>query len=344
MNTARAMSSQVSCSVMVGRCFRALRSCGSGLIASLALVTAPGTMLAADQDESTNEPVRINEPLDFGFIKKPLGQLIQLESHKLHLFCEGQGEVTVLLEAGLGGNSLEWTSVQHSLAEYARTCSYDRGGYAWSDPSPYARDARQLAREANEMLEVAGIDGPLILVGHSFGGFVIRELEHLRHGQVVGLVLVDASHEDQFTRMETPGGRSMMPRGTNFVISPIDVPDTLPIDVRRKLQAFSRMRKTYAATHGEMVGFRESAAQVKEDRTLLDLPVRVMLRGLDPYEGNGKRPGRNALWRELQEDLLSLSGSSALVVAEGSGHFIHADEPERVVSTIREVIDAYQGQ
>ncbi|MEE9321028.1 MAG: alpha/beta hydrolase [Granulosicoccus sp.] len=300
-------------------------------------------------------------PLDFNFVKSPTGQLIQLETHRLHLDCRGEGSVTVLLEAGLGGVSLEWDPVQQILARRTRTCSYDRAGYGWSDPSPFPRDARQLAREADAMLRAADIGGPLLLVGHSFGGFVIRELHRRRKKDVIGMVLVDSSHEDQFRQMESSDSKPMMPRGKNFVISPVGVPENLPLDIRKKIAAFSRMRKTYSATHSEMTWFRQSAEQVRRGRKVLDIPVTVLQRGLNPYAEAGissrdiagssiksrvdvkdDAVDRNEQWNDLQANLVLLSGQGRLVVAEQSGHHIHSDEPELVAAIVEEMLDDYE--
>jgi pimeloyl-ACP methyl ester carboxylesterase len=295
-------------------------------------------------------------PLDFRFVKSPTGRLIQLETHRLHLDCRGDGLVTVLLESGLGGVSLEWGPVQKILAQRTRTCSYDRAGYGWSDPSPFPRDARQLAREADAMLRAADIDGPLLLVGHSFGGFVIRELYRRRKNDVIAMVLGDSSHEDQFRRMESSGGKAMMPRGRNFVISPIGVPENLPLDIRKKIATFSRMRKTYSATHSEMSWFRQSAEQVRRGRSVLEIPVTVLQRGLNPYAeadiagssvksrvgANIDAADRNDQWNNLQADLVQLSDQGRLVVAERSGHHIHSDEPELVAAIVEELLDDYE--
>jgi len=114
------------------------------------------------------------------FIWNPPGQLISVGEHRLHIHCVGDGPVTVVFEAGLGGSSLEWRVAQQSIATRARACVYDRGGYGWSDPAAGRRDSQLLAAETNLLLNNINIRGPLILIGHSFGGFVVRELANLR--------------------------------------------------------------------------------------------------------------------------------------------------------------------
>ncbi len=280
-----------------------------------------------------------NEPLDFGFIKNPPGTLVAFEHHRLHADCQGQGEITVLFEAGLGGSAMEWIPVRDKISTRTRTCIYDRAGYAWSDPSPYPRVARQLALEASAMLKKLALNKSLILVGHSFGGLVIRELAALPDISVKAMVLVDASHEDQFDRLQIAGGKAMMPTGQHFVLAASDVPDNLPVEIKRKVKALSRMRKTYSATHAEMSLFRESARQIRRIRTKVDYPVTVVSRGRDLYADTQADTNRNTIWQQLQSDLVTLSSDGRFVRADKSGHHVHVDDPALIVRIIEGLLD-----
>lgn len=283
-------------------------------------------------------------PLSFDFIKHPPGELVWIgDTHRLHVSCVGQGDITVLFEAGLGGTSLEWSPVQSRVDKNIKTCAYDRAGYAWSDPSPFPRHAMQIAREADALLLALNISEPVILVGHSFGGLTMRLLAERTRLKIAGLVLIDSSHEDQFARMERAGSKAMMPKGKNFVISPSGVPENLPNSIQRKILALNRMRKNYAAVHAEMSEFRLSAQQVKRHRRELPYPVAVLIRGKDPYlTSENESSALNNAWLDLQQDLVSLSAKGYSVVAENSGHHVHVDEPELVVKTIQELANVYR--
>jgi pimeloyl-ACP methyl ester carboxylesterase len=80
-------------------------------------------------------------------------------------------------------------------------CSYERGGYGWSDPGPEPRTSSEIARELKTLLEAAGERGPYVIVGHSFGGFNVRVFTSLYSADVAGVVLVEGSHEDEDQRM-----------------------------------------------------------------------------------------------------------------------------------------------
>lgn len=283
-----------------------------------------------------------NDPLDFAFIQDAPGEKIAIGGFRLHVDCRGSGNTTVLFEAGLGGNSMEWIPVQDQIADRARACIYDRAGYAWSDPSLQPGHATMLAQNAHTLLSKMNITGSLVLVGHSFGGYIVRELALLRPSDMIGMVLVDASHEDQLMRLEALDGKNMMPRDGNFVVSPASVPESLPIELQRKIKAFSRMRKTYAALRSEMQYFRESARQVKRHRTLVDYPVTVISRGLDLYASDALGVEKTAIWDELQKDLTALSTRSARIVASHSGHHVHTDNPAIIVKAIFNILDLHE--
>lgn len=314
---------------IISRCI--LWCCSTVFISSLIAVSA---VHAADQSQAA-----VNTEPSFGFIKNPPGELFDLGHLRLHVNCKGEGEVTVLFEPGLGGSSMEWQPLQEALAGQVKTCIYDRAGYAWSDPGTLPRHVTRLAAEAHLLLQEMKVEGPLILVGHSFGGMIVRMLANLRSEQLVGLVLVDTSHEDQFERLNGADSTDMLPKTNNFVISQPEIPSGLRQDIAEKIYAFSRMRKTYAALHGELSSFGDSARQVKRARKVFDFPVTVIQRGTDPYTSDdGGR--KNKIWQELQSDLVALSESGELVVAENSGHHIHIDEPEVVVDVIRKMAAA----
>jgi len=183
----------------------------------------------------------------------------------------------------------------------------------------------------------------MILVGHSFGGFIIRLLATLRT-DVIGMVLVDASHEDHLRRFEGLGGGLGMPRGNNFVIEPSSVPENLSETIKRKIRALGRMRKTYAATHGEMSAFRESGRQVSLINKKFDFPVIVLARGMDLLGGSAGGDQKSQIWMDLQKELANISKRGSLIVAENSGHHVHIDEPGLVRQAITQIADTYEGR
>lgn len=128
----------------------------------------------------------------------PPGRLIDVGGHRLHILCAGRGSPSVVLDAALGGSSISWSLVQPELARLTRVCSYDRAGFGWSDAGPMPRTAGRIADELRRLLERAGVDPPFVLVGHSFGGLVMRIFARRYRDATAALVLVDPAHPEDW--------------------------------------------------------------------------------------------------------------------------------------------------
>jgi pimeloyl-ACP methyl ester carboxylesterase len=128
----------------------------------------------------------------------PPGHLIDVGGHRLHLLCSGTGSPVVVLDAALGGSSISWSLVQPALARLTRVCSYDRAGFGWSDAGPMPRTAGRIADELRRLLERARIEPPFLLVGHSFGGLVMRIFARRYRDATAALVLVDPAHPEDW--------------------------------------------------------------------------------------------------------------------------------------------------
>lgn len=278
-------------------------------------------------------------PLDFGFIKQPPGEMTSIGRHRLHSLCMGNANVTVLFESGLGGSSLEWLPIAEELQTTVRACLYDRSGYAWSDPGTMPRHVLKLADEVQQLLEALEIDKNIILVGHSYGGLIMRQLASEIPDSVIGLVLVDASHEDQFDRLEGESSVSMLPTSKSFIVSAPELPEGLREDIKKKIQAFSRMRKTYTALHAEIASFRDSCNYIKANRATFDFPIQVISRGIDLYANDEKAGNKDKIWHEMQKEYLQLSDISEQTIADNSGHHIHVDRPELIKKAIYKIIE-----
>src|ERR1041384_6036419 len=126
----------------------------------------------------------------------PPGKLVDIDGYRLHLNCTGKNGPTVVLIAGAGDFSFDWGLVQPNVSRFARVCSYDRAGLAWSDPGPTPRTMLQDAYELHELLRAAGVKAPYVLVGHSIGGLIARVYAAQYPHDVAGMVLVDPTHED----------------------------------------------------------------------------------------------------------------------------------------------------
>jgi pimeloyl-ACP methyl ester carboxylesterase len=125
----------------------------------------------------------------------PRGQLVDVDGRKQRIVCEGEarpGVPTVIFESGIYSGSADWGYIQPEIAKGGRTCSYDRAGMGWSQPSTNPRDAGSMARELHQLLGAAGERGPYVLVGHSMAGLLTRAYLGQHPNEVVGLVLIDA--------------------------------------------------------------------------------------------------------------------------------------------------------
>jgi pimeloyl-ACP methyl ester carboxylesterase len=249
----------------------------------------------------------------------------------------GNGAPAVILDTGLGGSSADWGFVQPEVARFTRVCSYDRAGLGYSDPGPSPRTARRIARELAELLRRSGIAGPVVLVAASIAGFDVRVFASDRPGRAAGLVLVDASHEDDVH--EVPGMARFVPLLSTFgVLRLFGVSfgqgvESLPPSVRQYARATRFRAAGYQAAADEIIHIRQSAEEVRRSRRRLTLPVLVV---------TGAR-GADENWRRLQQDQASLSERGCLIVAQQAGHVVAVDQPEVVVDAIRTVVETARG-
>lgn len=274
----------------------------------------------------------------------PPGSLVSVGSHRLHIHCTGEGAPAVIFESGLGGTSLDWSKVQPAVSGFTRACSYDRAGYGWSEPGPPPRHAARIAAELDRLLVYASVPPPYVLVGHSFGGLAVRAFAARKERRALaGVVLVDATHEDQFRRMAAAGlPVPAAPTGRTFMITHLPAaPKGLPQSLKPLAQRLARAPKAVRTLYSELGRMRHSALQIGAIRRTPDAPVVVLARARRPHAPT--RAARlDRVWLDLQRDLAEAMRNGSLQIVPGSGHYIHLDRPERVVAAIRAVVDAFR--
>jgi pimeloyl-ACP methyl ester carboxylesterase len=296
----------------------------------------------------------------------PTGILIDAGGHKLHLDPQGKGSPTVIFENGTGDFSFIWSLVQPEVAKFTGTVSYDRAGYAWSDVGPMPRTGKQMSLELHTALINAGIRPPYILVGQSFGGFVVRAYTRYYPKEVVGIVLVEAVQEDQriFMGGDEPKkirdfakGRIAPAPQTSFTTpdtieeaktlnTEIDHPlDKLPLSIQ-KMQIWAQSQPALMkAVGGEMDWSPEDVADLYNHRgepgySFGDMPLIVLTRGKGGYDGRKDSLQLENERLQAQKDLTHLSTNSKQIIDMNSGHNIHVEDPAVVISAIKEVFVA----
>jgi pimeloyl-ACP methyl ester carboxylesterase len=303
------------------------------------------------------------------------GRVVDIGGWRLHLNCTGErraGQPAVILEAGAGDFSVEWSLVQPGVSRFARVCSYDRAGDGWSDLGPHPRTFRQIVYELHTLLERAGEQPPYVLVGHSYGGWLVRTFQTTHPGEVTGMVLVEAGADNPWRMM--PDGKLVrssdlateqsIPRvNTSTPLRIGDIPpaalqqmragladasvhanepprDRLPMDAQRmRTWALGQLGHVAAAVnpfeHEELAALR--AGRARESFPLGEMPLVVITRGRPQESG----PDGKALEAEHREDhatMARMSRNGRLVVAERSGHHVQLEEPDLVVTALQQVV------
>jgi pimeloyl-ACP methyl ester carboxylesterase len=281
------------------------------------------------------------------------GRLVDVGGYRLKLNCTGIGKPTVILEAGWGDLSGEWKAVQPGIGKFSRVCSYDRAGYGESDPGPMPRISVQIATELHALLRNAGEQPPYVLVGHSFGGYSVRVFNGLYPDEVAGIVLADATQEDQY---------ELLPKAWN-AISAAQLRHCerqvryafflINLGVGRlmlKAQGADRgaylilQTKYLRARASELEQIQVSAEQARRadhinDKTLVVLTAAdntdsTLSRGLS----NEDFDNFQRIWiDDLQMRLAHLSSRGRRIIVDGSGHDIPSDRPAAIIEAVREI-------
>lgn len=275
----------------------------------------------------------------------PPGKLIDVGGHRLHLFCQGEGNPTVILESGLSATVAMWTRIQTELAKTTQVCAYDRAGIGWSESSSNAPDANYIAQQLQTLLHNANLPGPFIVVGHSMGGLFARAYSGTFPAQVAGLVLVDAVHPDQGKGLseETQTQQQQFMQflqwtptlarlGILRVASWFNtIAEDLPNQSQAAHQALLITTKHLQATLAEANQWEKTTAQVRQKRNLGDIPLLVISAGTDEFGFSAQRIKN---WQTLQRDLTALSDNSRYKLIPQATHHSLLTHPEHAAMTV----------
>jgi pimeloyl-ACP methyl ester carboxylesterase len=264
------------------------------------------------------------------------GKLIPVGVGKIHLNCTGTGSPTVVVSGGTGVLSLQWARIQHEVAKNNRVCTWDRPGFAWSSPGSDPHTASESAEELYSALRGAREYGPYLLVGESYGGYVMRLFHNDHAPAVAAMVFVESAHARQWD--EIPEARALLlavlPKLKAAVwLSRLgflrwnisDYGQDLPQDMRPALIAFQSHTATVQAAVAEIDGVFESVRQVSIARPIGSLPLVVVSAGrsFQKFLPNGD-PAQlrqmNAKWMLLQIDLCHLSTNCVHLIQPEATH------------------------
>ncbi|SDT19436.1 alpha/beta fold hydrolase [Actinoplanes derwentensis] len=259
-------------------------------------------------------------------------RFVAVGDRRLHARVAGDGAATVVFEAGLGMSGVYWGLVAPVIAQHARTVVYDRAGIAASDDGPRPRTLDRLADDLGALLD--SFSGPFVLVGHSYGGPIVR-LAASRRPDVHALVLVDPSDE-RFDEFFTPGtARRMAVAGpvtrilaaTGVYRMAARMGSALPADQFARFRTENFGRRAARALHDEVRHFMPGLAALRSSPPDLgDRPLTIVSTGAT----DGTAPGLRA----AHAASAAATPNGRHVVAEGSGHNVMLDRPDLLITEI----------
>lgn len=191
-------------------------------------VVATAASIVSLPTSETPRPTPTSAPTATPLPTLETGERVDIGGYKLFMRATGMGSPTVILEAGAGSGSSEWYNVESEIATFTRVVVYDRAGRELSDPGPEPNTCQRMVADLHRLLDAEKIAGPFVLAGESFGGMVTELYAKTYAADVVGLVLIDAAHEDLYLTPETKLPNDVM-RGVDYRQSALQVRAALPL-------------------------------------------------------------------------------------------------------------------
>lgn len=289
---------------------------------------------------------------------KPVGQLINVNGHNMHIFAEGEGRATVVFASGWAVPSpyVDFYPLYNEISKHTRIAVYDRPGYGWSDVADTPRDIDTITTEIHELLEKSGEKPPYILVGHSIGSLEMLRFAQIYKNEVKGVVLIDGSNPDMYSNRVKPSTfafvRASIFHKTIFLLNKSGISRLL-------FNTVYNYSSTVLSTARNNLSLAPDSF-VKLDEAMF---LRTCLNSNQVDEGNNKE--KNALkvlsngyikdiplriitseelnnYKESKENQLNLkkwSTDSKQIVVKGAGHAVHWSHPEVINAEILDILN-----
>ncbi len=285
----------------------------------------------------------------------PPGKMIGHTQHRLHVNCQGQGPVSVILEAGLNEFSIHWYRVQSLLAQHAKICSYDRAGLGWSEVNQDPSTLQNMVNDLQVVIQFVNESQPLILVGHSFGSLIVRRYAQLHPENIRALVLVDPANEFMADRLtgyreeinsaagQFKGLRTMASLGL-MAISRKKIPaGQLDGEALEQYRAVLASGSFFKGAYAETNAMLDNLAAMQQHGTPLrpEIPVIILSRGQSSQNRTGTQNdilGQDDTWASLQADLAKCLNARQ-IVAKHNDHHLQLSEPDLVYKTVLSFIE-----
>ncbi len=292
---------------------------------------------------------------------------------RMNIVCMGHGSPTVVFEYGLGGHMLNWQKVQEPISALTTACFYDRAGYGFSDPSPHSMTAQNVSDDLTRLLDKAGVQKPIVLVGHSLGGLYATLYADRFPSQVAGLVLIDPAFAGQDldeTPEEQARAQAIYDRSQDWIRNcamlarthqlsrdkPADcvppIPDPTPAESGYFAEQFSQpfrweaMLSESQNLHAPNALSEDEREEQRTARSFGDMPVIVLTASTIPSEP-GETPEERAKsvahWKAGHDRLAARSAKGESIVVANATHMIQLDQPEVVIDAIRKVVMQVRG-
>jgi pimeloyl-ACP methyl ester carboxylesterase len=284
------------------------------------------------------------------------GQIYKVDGYDAHMVCTGEGSPTVILDTGLGDDFTTWVKVQPELSKITRVCSFDRSGFGSSAMTPRPHDADTLAAQLHDLVGVAGIDKPFVLVGHSIAGLYQRAYARRYTDDLAALVFIDGATPLQDDRVPKSlvaiqdAQRAKMPWQKLLMTIGWYRLQGICSSVPAGFEAYSTVIQAsncdptqFDAIEAELDAVRQSGEETLKVGPFANLPVLILSR--DPAAMPSNWPPEVArtnsvVWNQMQEESKSLSPMSRRIIAKGSDHYVHVDRPDLVNREVTGLIQA----
>ena len=286
-------------------------------------------------------------------VLKQIGRSVDIGGRTLNIHCAGEGTPTVVFVSGRTAPGYVWTPAQRGVSAFTRACWYDRADLGWSDSGPDPAWGDAAARDLHVLAQNAGLMPPLVMVGHSLGGHIIRLYQHAYPGEVSGMVFADAAHEDAGTIQGMPHrDRPPIPRSVilglsvvlgrlgmwRFMSSPPGPPPKhWNADEWDILARLRRQRNVLLADAKVGPGYATDDL-VRSAGGLEDMPLIVLTQGSPIQDPHSTEAGVRRGWVDLQRRLAERSRRGRQVLVPNSGHGIPQEAPDAVIDAVREIV------